>query len=94
MAQLICGQKEGHGDAAACRFHLDVVGRPVQQKGADIVPGAVAQRTWNVDNPLGEVRAAMCREPCTFMLDNQAFTLEPDISVARLTLEIVDSRPL
>ena len=91
MAQLIRGQKEGRGDAAACRFHLDVVRRPVQQEGADVVPGAVAQRAWNVGYQLGEVRAATCREPRTFMLDNQALTLEADISVARLALEIVDA---
>ena len=91
MAQLTRGQEEGRVDAAACRFHLDVVRRPVQQEGADVVPGAIAQRAWNMGYQLGEVRAATCREPRTFMLDNQMLTLEADISVARLALEIVDA---
>ena len=91
IAQFIRGQKERRVDAAACRFHLDVVRRPVQQEGADVVPGAVAQRAWNVDYQLGEVRAAICGEPRTFMLDNQEFTFEADVSVACLALEVVDA---
>ena len=83
MAQLTRGKKEGRGDTAACRFHLDVVRRPIQQEGADVISGAVAQRAWNVDHQLGEIRAATYREPRTFMLDNQTLTLEADISVAR-----------
>src|SRR5579862_5317288 len=91
MAQLFRGHKERRVDAATCRFHLDVMRRPVQQEGSDIVPGAIALRGWNVDYPLGEVGAAIGREPRTFMLDNQALTLEADISVARFALEIVDA---
>src|SRR5262249_2300652 len=90
MAQFICGQEEESVDAAACGFYLDVVRRPVQQEGADVVSGAVAQRAWNVGYLLGEVGAAVCCEPCTFMRDNQALTPEADVPVARMALEIVD----
>ena len=42
-----------------------------------------------MDYPLGEVREATRRKPRTFMLDNKAFTLEADIPVACLALQIV-----
>ena len=43
MAQLIRGQEERRADAAAFGFHFNVMGRLVQQEGADVVYGTVAQ---------------------------------------------------
>ena len=58
MAQLTRGQKERRVDAAVVAFTSIWCRRSVQQKGADIVPCAIAQGAGNMGHQLGEVRAA------------------------------------